>query len=397
VERIVVVGASLAGLRAAEALRRGGFTGTLVLVGAEEHLPYDRPPLSKQVLAGNWDADRVWLRKPDDYEPLDLDLRLGQRATDLDVDGREVVLHGGERLPYDAAILATGAAPRRLPGTPQLHGVVELRNLDDALALRAAFEQQPRVVVVGAGFIGAEVAATGRQRGLDVTVLEALPVPLSRGLGDRMGMACAALHLDHGVDLRCGVGVAGFEGEERVSGVRLTDGSVVPADVVVVGVGVTPATAWLESSGLELNDGVVCDEHCRAAPGVYAAGDVARWTNPLFDESMRVEHWTNAAEQGQAAAENLLAGEGRGTPYAPVPFFWSDQYDVKIQFVGRSRPGDDVEVVDGSLEAHRFVALYGREGRLVGCLGFSRPRLVMTYRRLLAEGASWDEALALQP
>ena len=396
-ERIVVIGASLAALRAAEALRRGGFTGTLVLVGAEEHLPYDRPPLSKQVLAGNWDADRVWLRKPDDYEPLDLDLRLGQRATDLDVDGREVVLHGGERLPYDAAILATGAAPRRLPGTPQLHGVVELRNLDDALALRAAFEQQPRVVVVGAGFIGAEVAATGRQRGLDVTVLEALPVPLSRGLGDRMGMACAALHLDHGVDLRCGVGVAGFEGEERVSGVRLTDGSVVPADVVVVGVGVAPATAWLESSGLELNDGVVCDEHCRAAPGIYAAGDVARWTNPLFDESMRVEHWTNAAEQGQAAAENLLAGEGRGTPYAPVPFFWSDQYDVKIQFVGRSRPGDDVEVVDGSLEAHRFVALYGREGRLVGCLGFSRPRLVMTYRRLLAEGASWDEALALQP
>jgi NADPH-dependent 2,4-dienoyl-CoA reductase/sulfur reductase-like enzyme len=397
VERIVVVGASLAGLRAAEALRWGGFTGTLVLVGAEEHPPYDRPPLSKQVLAGNWDADRVWLRKPDDYEPLGLDLRLGQQATDLDVAGREVVLHGGERLPYDAAILATGAAPRRLPGTPQLDGVVELRTLDDALALRAAFEQQPRVVVVGAGFIGAEVAATARQRGLDVTVLEALPVPLSRGLGDRMGMACAALHLDHGVDLRCGVGVAGFEGEERVSGVRLTDGSVVAADVVVVGVGVAPATAWLESSGLELNDGVVCDEHCRAAPGVYAAGDVARWTNPLFDESMRVEHWTNAAEQGQAAAENLLAGEGRGTPFAPVPFFWSDQYDVKIQFAGRSRPGDDVEVVDGSLEAHRFVALYGREGRLVGCLGFSRPRLVMTYRRLLAEGASWDEALALQP
>jgi NADPH-dependent 2,4-dienoyl-CoA reductase/sulfur reductase-like enzyme len=397
VERIVVVGASLAGLRAAEALRRGGFTGTLTLVGAEEHLPYDRPPLSKQVLAGEWDADRTWLRKPDDYEPLGLDLRLGQPATDLDLADREVVLHGGERLPYDAAILATGAAPRRLPGTPQLDGVVELRTLDDALALRAAFEQQPRVVVVGAGFIGAEVAATARQRGLDVTVLEALPVPLSRGLGDRRGMACAALHLDHGVDLRCGVGVAGFEGVERVSGVRLTDGSVVPADVVVVGVGVAPATAWLESSGLELNDGVVCDEHCRAAPGVYAAGDVARWTNPLFDESMRVEHWTNAAEQGQAAAENLLAGEGRGTPFAPVPFFWSDQYDVKIQFAGRSRPGDDVEVVDGSLEAHRFVALYGRAGRLVGCLGFSRPRLVMTYRRLLAEGASWDEALALQP
>ena len=395
-ERIVVVGASLAGLRAAEALRRGGFTGTLTLVGAEEHLPYDRPPLSKQVLAGEWDRDRLWLRKPDDYDPLGLDLRLGSRATDLDVQGREVLLHGGEVLPYDGVIIATGAAPRRLPDCPQLDGVVELRTLDDSLALRGAFDQRPKVVVVGAGFIGAEVAATACQRGLDVTVLEALPVPLSRGLGDRMGAACAALHLDHGVDLRCGVGVSGFEGDTRVTGVRLTDGSVVAADVVVVGVGVTPATAWLESSGLELNDGVVSDELCRAAPGVYVAGDVARWTNPLVGESMRVEHWTNAAEQGQAAAENLLAGEGAGTPFAPVPFFWSDQYDVKIQFVGRARPGDDVEVVDGSLEAHRFVALYGRAGRLVGCLGFSRPRLVMMYRRLLAEGASWDEALALQ-
>ena len=395
-ERIVVVGASLAGLRAAEALRRGGFTGRLTLVGGEDHLPYDRPPLSKQLLAGEWDVDRVWLRKPDDYEPLGLDLRLGQQATDLDVEGREVLLHGGERLPYDGVVLATGAAPRQLPGSPQLDGVVELRTLDDALALRAAFEQQPRLVVVGAGFIGAEVAATARQRGLDVTVLEALPVPLARGLGDRMGAACSALHVDHGVDVRCGTGVAGFEGDGRVSGVRLTDGSVVPADVVVVGIGVSPATGWLESSGLELNDGVVCDERCRAAPGVYAAGDVARWTNPLFDETMRLEHWTNAAEQGQAAAENLLAGEGGGTPFAPVPYFWSDQYDVKIQFVGRARPGDDVEVVDGSLEAHRFVALYGRAGRLVGCLGFSRPRLVMAYRRLLAEGASWDEALALR-
>jgi NADPH-dependent 2,4-dienoyl-CoA reductase/sulfur reductase-like enzyme len=395
VERIVVVGASLAGLRAAEALRRGGFTGTLTLVGAEDHLPYDRPPLSKQVLAGDWDADRVWLRRPDDYDPLGLDLRLGTRATDLDLDDREVVLHGGERVPYDGVILATGATPRALPEAPQLDGVVELRSLDDALAMRAAFEQQPKVVVVGAGFIGAEVAATARQRGLDVTVLEALPVPLSRGLGDRMGAACGALHVDHGVDLRCGVGVSGFEGEDRVTGVRLTDGQVVPADLVVVGIGVTPATAWLESSGLELNDGVVCDEHCRAAPGVFAAGDVARWTNPLFDESMRVEHWTNAAEQGPVAAENLLAGDA-ATPFAPVPFFWSDQYDVKIQFAGRCRPGDDVEVVDGSIEAHRFVALYGREGRLVGCLGFSRPRLVMTYRRLIAEGASWDEALALE-
>jgi NADPH-dependent 2,4-dienoyl-CoA reductase/sulfur reductase-like enzyme len=251
------------------------------------------------------------------------------------------------------------------------------------------------VVVVGAGFIGAEVAATARTRGCEVTVLEALPVPLSRGLGPVMGAACGLLHTDHGVDLRCGVGVAGIEsdGAGRVAGVRLQSGELVAADLVVVGVGVSPVTGWLEGAGLQLNDGVVCDEFCGAGPpGVYAAGDVARWPNPLFGEEMRLEHWTNAVEQGTHVADNLLAGDG-AKPFAPVPYFWSDQYETKIQFVGRIGPDDEVQVVHGSIDERKFVAIYGRAGRLVGALGFSMPRLLMGYRTLIAERASWEAAL----
>jgi len=209
-----------------------------------------------------------------------------------------------------------------------------------------------------------------------------------------MGAACAALHHDHGVDLRTGVGVSGFEGRSRVESVLLRDGSGIEADVVVIGVGVAPETGWLESSGLTLHDGVVCDATCAAAPGVVAAGDVARWHNPLFETVMRVEHWTNAAEQGMAAARTLLAGPARAEPYAPVPYFWSDQYETKIQCVGHLQAGDEVRVVDGSIEDRRFVAVYGRAGRLVGALGFSRPKLVLAYRRLIAEGASFDAAVA---
>jgi NADPH-dependent 2,4-dienoyl-CoA reductase/sulfur reductase-like enzyme len=216
-----------------------------------------------------------------------------------------------------------------------------------------------------------------------------------RVLGEEMAGACAALHGDHDVDLRTGVGVSGFVGTDRVEGVVLGDGSVVGADVVVVGVGVTPATEWLEGSGLRLDNGVVCDATCATeAPGVFAAGDVARWFNPLYGSEMRVEHWTNAADQGMTAAKNLLAGPSGAEPYAPVPYFWSDQYGVKIQFVGHLLPGDDVRVVDGSVDERKFVALYGRAGRLVAALAFSRPRLLMQYRRMIAEGATWDDALA---
>lgn len=394
-ERIAVVGASLAGLRAAESLRRLGYGGALVLVGAEKHLPYDRPPLSKELLQGRWEVDRIGLRRQP-YEELELDLRLGVRATALDLAARELVLGDGVREPFDALVLATGASPRRLRGQPDLPGVHLLRTLDDALALRAALEARPRVLVVGAGFIGAEVAASCRARGLQVTLVEPLPVPLARGLGEAMGRVCAELHRDQGVDLRCGVGVSGFQGHQRVERVTLSDGSSVEADLVVVGIGAAPETGWLEGSGLRLDDGVVCDGFCAAAPGVFAAGDVARWHNPLFGEEMRVEHWSNAVEQGSYVAERLAGTDLGAQPFAPVPFFWSDQYGVKIQFAGRMRPDDEVRLVAGSLAERKFTALYGRAGRLSGVLAWSRPRDLAKYRRLIAAATPFESALAAE-
>jgi 3-phenylpropionate/trans-cinnamate dioxygenase ferredoxin reductase subunit len=392
---IVVVGASLAGLRAVETLRREGYDDRLVLVGAEPHRPYDRPPLSKELLAGEWEPEQLALRRQS-YDDLDLDWRLERRATSLDLRAREVELHDGERIAFDGLVVATGATPRTLPGTPPLAGVFTLRTLDDSLALAELLDARPRVVVIGAGFIGSEVAATCKtKRGLDVTVLEALPVPMVRGVGPVIGEVMGELHRDHGVDLRCGVTVADIEGDGRVERVRLGDGTAIEADVVVVGVGVAPETAWLEGSGLRLDNGVVCDETCLAAPGVVAAGDVARWPNPRFGgELMRVEHWTNATEQGVAAAQRLLAGESGGVPYAPVPFVWSDQYDVKIQVVGHVRGDDEVAVAHGTLDERRFVALFGRAGRLTGALGFGRPRQLMQYRRMVADGAAFADAVA---
>lgn len=396
---VVIVGASLAGLRAAETLRTRGFDGTITLLGAESHLPYDRPPLSKKVLAGEWEPERIALRKEAEYHDLRFDLRLGVRADALDPIGRTVTTSTGEMLRFDGVIIATGARPRRLPGQPELDGIVELRTMEDCLGLRARLAGGPkRVVVIGAGFIGAEVAATAHQQGHHVTVLEALAAPVVRGLGEAMGGVIAELHRANGVDLRLSCGVDGFEASgSRVAGVRLSDGTVVEADVVVVGVGVTPNVEWLADSGLELRDGIVCDATLAAGPpGVYAAGDVTRWPNALFGEEMRVEHWTNAAEQGAAAADNLLASSagGEGKPYAPVPFFWSDQFDARLQFLGRGRGDDHIEVVQGSVEERRFVALYERDGLLKGALGLSVPKLLMPYRKLLASGATWDEALA---
>lgn len=396
-DRVVVVGASLAGLRAVEELRRLGYDGEVVVVRAEAHAPYDRPPLSKEVLAGEADAEDTVLRR----QPLDeLDARwlLGRAAVGLDVATRTVTLDDGTSVTGSrGVVVATGASPRLLPGTPALPGIHVLRTLDDCLALRAELDQGPaRVVVVGAGFIGAEVAATCRGRHLAVTVLEALPSPMVRGLGAALGDVLGSMHLDHGVDLRTGVGVAAFEGGARVERVRLADGTIIDADVVLVGVGVVPNTDWLESSELVLDDGVVCDETLLAAPGVVAAGDVCRWPNRLFDGApMRLEHWTNATEQGVAAAATLLAGEGNAKSYEPVPFVWSDQYDMKIQCVGHFSGDDDLAIVDGSLEDRRFVAAFGRNGRLVGAVGFGRPRVVMQYRRMIAEHSSWDHALEL--
>lgn len=345
------------------------------------------------MLAGDWDADRITL--PAFSDDLEVTWRLGRRAVRLEVDDRRLHLDDGSTLEADGIVVATGARARSLPGAEGLAGVFTLRTLDDSLALRAAFAEEPeRVVVVGAGFIGAEVAATARKRGLAVTLIEPLAAPLARVLGAEVGQVVADLHRDEGVDVRTGVGVAGLRGTDRVTGVDLTDGTSVDASVVVMGIGVIPNTEWLASSGLDLDPdgGLRCDATCRVAPGIVAAGDVASWPNPVFDdERMRVEHWDHAFDQGAHAARTLLAGDA-ATAHATVPWFWSDQYDRKIQLAGRPGPDDTVEVVQGSFEERRFVALYGRAGRLQAVLGMNRPRGVVQLRPLIAEGISFDDA-----
>ncbi len=394
---LTIVGGSLASIRGAEAVRRDGFAGPITIISGEPHLPYDRPPLSKDVLAGTRQPVEVTLAEPEHYVELDLDFRLGVHAVGLDRSAGTLTLDDGSTEPWDRLLLATGARCRTLPGTEGMAGVFTLRTVDDCVAIATAFSAQPdRVVVVGAGFIGAEVAATARERGLNVTLIESLPVPMGRVLGAEIGGVCADLHLEHGVDLRLGVGVESLDADDdgRVRAVRLTDGSVIDAAVVVVGIGVIPNVEWLAESGLEIDDGIVCDETCLAAPGIAAAGDVARWPNPRFGETMRVEHWDNAVEQGIAAARRLLVDDADAEPFAPVPWFWSDQYDRKIQMAGRPSTDDETLLVTGSPEERRFATIYGRDGAIVGVFGMNRPRHVMQFRRLIIDGASWTDAVA---
>jgi len=388
---VVVIGASLAGLRAAETLRRGGHRGPLALIGAESHLPYDRPPLSKQVLAGSWEPEKARLIEADALETLGIDARLGHRAGALDAGARRVTLDDGSTLEADAVVVASGAVPRRLFAD---EGVRVLRTVDDSEALRAALVaagERCRLVVIGAGFIGSEVAATVSSMGASVTVIETLPVPLAPALGETLGAALGALHGRHGVSLRTGISVDSITGPAGPHRLALTDGSTLEADVVVAGIGVVPEVSWLEGSGLTLENGVVCDEALFAADGVVAAGDVARW--PFRGEPTRIEHWQMAADMGAAAAAALLAGRRAAPPFVPVPYFWSDQYGEKIQMLGRPGPGDEVVVVDGDLDG-RFLALYRRGASLSAVAALTRPRQLMALRPLLQRGASFDEALA---
>jgi NADPH-dependent 2,4-dienoyl-CoA reductase/sulfur reductase-like enzyme len=394
-DRLVVVGASLAGSRAAEAARRAGFEGSITLVGAEPHPPYDRPPLSKELLATGPDATDVFFQGPEHWSGLGVDMMLASPATALDVDARTVAV-GDDLIPYDGLVIATGADARRLPGQPVLPGVHVLRTIDDSHAIESELANQPDVVVIGAGFIGSEVAASARTRNCRVTVLEAMHAPLVRGLGAEMGMACGQLHLDHGSDLRLSVAVDAIVGEGQVEGVRLADGTVVPAGLVVVGVGVTPATGWLAGSGLEVVDGVVCDATLAAGPpGVYVAGDCARWPNTwIGPEPVRLEHWTNATEQGMAAGRNVVVGTAEATPYSTVPFVWSDQYGSRIQVAGHPGPEDRVEVLVGGVEDRSFVAGYERGGRLVGVMALNQIRAFVKMRRMLPDHPSWEDAVA---
>ncbi|GIM92797.1 NAD(P)/FAD-dependent oxidoreductase [Paractinoplanes toevensis] len=381
--RIVVVGASAAGLAAAETLRREGFAGSLTLIGEEIDPPYDRPPLSKQILASTWDAERLALRTLDQLTALRLDLRLGARATGLDRQERTVRLSDGTDVPYDGLIVATGVRPCRLPGP----GAHVLRTVKDALALRRTLRPGTRLAIVGAGFLGAECAAVARGLGCEVVLLEPAPVPLAHAVGERIGQVLSQAHRDHGVDLRTGVTVTGVTG----AGVSIEDGEPVAADEVLVAIGSRPNTEWLESSGLTLDDGVVCDEYSAAAPEIYAAGDVARWHNPLFGVPMRIEHRTNAAEQGMAAARNLLNPAAR-KPFAPVPYFWSDQYDLKFHAYGYLRGHDVAEVVEGSLADRRFLAAYRKDDRVVGALAVGMPpKAIRPWRQAIALSTAWKD------
>jgi NADPH-dependent 2,4-dienoyl-CoA reductase/sulfur reductase-like enzyme len=382
--QIVVVGASLAGLRAVEALRRRGFDGTITWIGAELHLPYDRPPLSKQILRGEWPADRAALKA--NYDALAVDLRLGRRATALSPGEHIVTLDDGSRVSYDGLVIATGAHARKLPGAPT-RGVHVLRTLDDALAIHAALAAKPRIAIVGAGFVGLEVAASCRGLGLDVTVVDIADVPLAHAVGHDFGVAITELHRSRGVVMKTGVAVERFIGHDAVEGLVLTDGTTVPADLVVVGIGVVPETAWLDGSGVTVDRGVVCDDRCRTnVPGIVACGDVARAPNTLFDEVMRVEHWSNAVDQAAIAVGGLLDGDAAPTNGA-VPYFWSDQYELKFQFAGRIAPTDEIRVVQGSVSEKNLVALYGRAGRLRGVLTVNQPVPFLKNRKALSERA----------
>jgi NADPH-dependent 2,4-dienoyl-CoA reductase/sulfur reductase-like enzyme len=397
-----VVGGSLAGLRAVETLRTDGFAGDITVVNAENTAPYDRPPLSKKFLSGEWEADRIQLRKTSDIESLGAQWLNSTSASALNVATRELTLSTSSVLQFDACIIATGGIARELPQQPHARGIHQLRTLHDAQALREELQPGKKLVVIGAGFIGLEAAATAVARGCTVTVVEGLPAPLIRGLGEEMGRAATAIHATQGVNVRCNVRVQGIEtNANSVTGVRIADASgesIVPADVVLVGIGVTPATQWLEGSGLTVNDGVVCDAYLQAAPGVFAAGDVARWENGLYSDlesTMRVEHWTTAAEQGAHAARNALAHINNTplTPYSAVPFFWSDQFTSRIQFLGRSTDAEEIRVVAGSVDEGKFAAAYMRAGRLVGVLGVSMPKVVMPSRKLLEVHTPWEAAL----
>ncbi|OIJ67364.1 NAD(P)/FAD-dependent oxidoreductase [Streptomyces mangrovisoli] len=380
---VAVVGASLAGLSAARALRSRGFDGRLIVIGDEPHRPYDRPPLSKEFLAGT--ASEADLALEHDDEDLAAEWVLGTRATGLDGRARTVRLADGREFRADGVVVATGAAARTLPGTEGLDGVHVLRTLDDALALRAELALGGRLVVIGAGFVGAEVASTAYTLGLDVTLVEAAPVPLAGPLGEAMARVVAELHADHGVRLLCGTGVRGLTGRGRVQGVRLADGRTLPADTVVVGIGARPCVEWLAGSGLALGDGVTCGSDGRTGiPEVAAVGDCAEWYDPYAGGHRRIEHWTGALERPDLAVAALLAG-GASLPAVPrPPYFWSDQYGVRLQFAGHADAADGVTVEEGALADRSFLAVYRRAGAPVAVLGMNRPKPFTRMRRQLA-------------
>ena len=383
---IVIVGGGLAAARTAEQLRKSGYRAPVTVVSDEQHLPYDRPPLSKEVLqdAGKT-LDDVVLKPAEFYADNDIALILGSPAQSLDTAGRTVTLTDGTVLDYDELVIATGLVPKRIPSFPDLAGIRVLRSYDEALALREHAAAARRAVVVGAGFIGCEVAASLRKLGIDVVLVEPQPAPLATVLGEQIGELVARLHRAEGVDVRTGVGVAEVRdsGTGTVAGVVLSDGTELDADLVVVGIGSRPATDWLVGSGVQLDNGVVCDDVGRTSePHVWALGDVASWRDAAGHQ-VRVEHWSNVADQARVLVPAMLGQEA--TSPAVVPYFWSDQYDIKIQCLGEPEAGDVVHVVED--DGRKFLAYYERDGVLAGVVGGGMPGKVMKARAKIAAGA----------
>lgn len=393
--RTVIVGSSVGGVRAAQALRTSGYSGTVLVVGEENHLPYDKPPLSKGLLAGTIGMDRMHLISQSDADASQIELRLGSRAESLDVAGHAVVLDGGERVNFDDLIIATGARARPSPWKAT-SGVHVLRSLDDCLALQRDLRVGGSVVVVGGGFIGAEVAATAHSLGLEVSVVDPLAIPMGRVLGDEVGKRFIELHHQNNVSTFFGTGVESIEGTTGDLRVSLSDGTVLCASVVVVGIGAIPNDEWLASSGLLVDNGLVCDEYCRAVgrPNIYAVGDVARWFHPRHGKLVRVEHWTNAVEQAACVAHNII-NSNELKQYDPIEYVWSDQYDWKIQIAGTTAQAASHFVVSDPRVNHRFAALYEDEtGHFCGVATVNWPRALLQCRRLL--GSSVDLTVPIE-
>ena len=384
---IVIVGGGLAAARTAEQLRRSEYTGPITIVSDEDHLPYDRPPLSKEVLRS--ETDDVTLKPAEFYDENDITVLLGKAARAIDVTAQTVTLSDGSELGYDELVIATGLVPKRIPSFPDLEGIHVLRSFDESLALREQAASARNAVVVGAGFIGCEVAASLRGLGVHVALVEPQPSPLASVLGEQIGALVARLHRAEGVDVRCGVGVAEVRGTEKVQKVVLGDGTELDADLVVVGIGSHPATEWLDGTGIDVDNGVVCDAAGRAsAPHVWAIGDVASWRHTLGHQ-VRVEHWSNVADQARALVPAMLGNDAPAA--ASVPYFWSDQYDVKIQCLGEPEAGDVVHIVED--DGRKFLAYYERDGVVAGVVGGGMPGKVMKSRAKIAAGAPIADVL----
>ncbi|ORB27625.1 NAD(P)/FAD-dependent oxidoreductase [Mycolicibacterium parafortuitum] len=384
---VVIVGGGLAAARTAEQLRRAEYPGAITIVSDEDHLPYDRPPLSKEVLRA--ETDDVTLKPAEFYAENNITVLLGNGAKSVDTDSRTLTLADGSQLSYDELVIATGLVPKRIPSFPDLPGIHVLRNFDESLALRQDAKSARHAVVVGAGFIGCEVAASLRKLGVEVTLVEPQPAPLASILGQQIGDLVTRLHRAEGVDVRCGVGVSEVGGDDRVRKVTLSDGTELDTDIVIVGIGSHPGTGWLEGSGLELDNGVVCDETGRAsAPHVWAIGDVASWRDHVGDQ-VRVEHWSNVADQARVLVPAML---GQEPPAAvSVPYFWSDQYDVKIQALGEPEATDTVHIVED--DGRKFLAYYERDGVVVAVVGGGFPGKVMKTRAKIAAKAPISDLL----